>query len=144
MSSLFLIGTLAGSRVAVSSDQIESVVRIGDFVEVPGCSNAIAGLFALRSRVLTLIDCNYVVTALQQNCSHSALALVAEIGGCHYGFLVEKIEEVTVIDDDFRNQAIDPAENWAPFVSEIIRYDNQMLMVVDLEKLLTEPMSLAA
>jgi hypothetical protein len=56
MDDLKLIARIAGQDVALSAEAIESVVEIDAITPVPLAAAHIAGLAALRSRVLTLID----------------------------------------------------------------------------------------
>ena len=57
MSSLLLIVTIAGERVALSAGAVESVVELDTLIQVPRAPPHVAGLSTLRSRVLTVIDC---------------------------------------------------------------------------------------
>ena len=57
MNELLLIVTIAGSRVAFPAAKVESVVELDALSPVPRAAPHIAGLSALRSRVLTVIDC---------------------------------------------------------------------------------------
>ena len=69
MERLFLFATLAGTRIAVETSEVEAVVRLNDVSPVPGMGAHIAGLSALRSRGLNrgakhqrlkLIVCNVI------------------------------------------------------------------------------------
>ena len=57
MNELLLIVTIAGQRVALPADAVESVVELDTLIPVPRAAPHVAGLSALRSRVLTVIDC---------------------------------------------------------------------------------------
>ena len=61
MDKLYLVARIADTRVALRSRAINSVVTVGTPVEVPAAPPHVAGLFALRSRVFTLIDPHVVV-----------------------------------------------------------------------------------
>ena len=56
MSGLYLIAAIAGRLVAIDSNQVDSVVDIGEIIPVPLSSSEVRGLAALRSRVVTVID----------------------------------------------------------------------------------------
>src|SRR3546814_1121755 len=56
MNGLFLIAEIGGRAVAISADQIESVVDIGVVTPIPLADARVRGLAALRSRVVTVID----------------------------------------------------------------------------------------
>src|SRR3546814_17083395 len=56
MNGLFLIAEIGGRAVAISADQIESVVDIGVVTPIPLAEARVRGPAALRSRVVTLIN----------------------------------------------------------------------------------------
>src|ERR1044072_5860963 len=56
MAELLLIGRLAGRRIAFPADQVEGVVELEGITPAPCAAPHVAGLSALRSRVLTVID----------------------------------------------------------------------------------------
>ena len=56
MNELLLVVTIGGERVALPAVAVESVVELDTLIPVPRAAPHIAGLSALRSRVLTVID----------------------------------------------------------------------------------------
>ena len=96
-NALYLVADLAGSRVAIESGLVESVVHVPEIVPAPMSDPSIAGIFALRSRVLTLIDTQYLITGIQQRPEKGALSVVTEIAGHQYGLLVDKVHDRRVI-----------------------------------------------
>lgn len=57
MNSLFLIVTLAGRRIAIRAEDVHSVIELEHVTPIPLAPPFIAGLAALRSKALTVIDC---------------------------------------------------------------------------------------
>ena len=57
MAELLLIVRLAGRRIAFPAAEVEAVVELEGITPVPRAAAHVAGLSALRSRVLTVIDC---------------------------------------------------------------------------------------
>lgn len=94
MKELYLIAVIAGEQVAIPAEKIDSVVNVRESVPVPSAGPFIAGLFALRSRVLTLIDCQYFVTGEPAELTPGQPAIVVGIGGCSYGLLVDSVIDV--------------------------------------------------
>ena len=56
MAELLLIARLAGRRVAFPAAEVEAVVELEGMSPAPRAAPHVAGLSALRSRVLTVID----------------------------------------------------------------------------------------
>ena len=61
--TLYLVFELGGQRVAIASEIVDSVVHVTDIVPVPLAPPHIAGLAALRSRVITVGACPAVCSA---------------------------------------------------------------------------------
>ena len=61
--ALVLIAHLAGETVALDADVVGSVVEIERIAPVPRAAPHIAGLAALRSRVLTVIDARAAIAS---------------------------------------------------------------------------------
>ncbi len=135
MNQLFLLAEIAGVQIAIRSDNIESVVTVGEVVAVPRCDPVIAGLFALRSRVLTLVDCQYRISGDRAAIQKDALAIIATIGGQSFGLLVDKVFDVMTLAGDKVFPAMKLDEEWSLIVNELIDIDGRMVMVVDPERL---------
>lgn len=97
MNNLLLIVTIAGERVALPTAAVEGVVELDALIPVPRAAAHIAGLSALRSRVLTVIDCK---RALDLGATARAAdgttqeAVVIELDGHHYALQVDLVEDV--------------------------------------------------
>ena len=59
MNQLLLIVNIAGQMVALRADDVQSVIELDSLIAVPRAPAHIAGLSALRSRLLTVIDCHF-------------------------------------------------------------------------------------
>ena len=96
MNQLLLIVSIAGSRVALPAAEVESVVELDTLIAVPRAPAHIAGLSALRSRVLTVIDCKRSLdlgaTTFDPGGLHEAA--VVEVEGHHYALTVDAVEDV--------------------------------------------------
>ncbi|HEV7233386.1 MAG TPA: chemotaxis protein CheW [Sphingorhabdus sp.] len=144
MNALYLVAHIDGCRVAIESDRVESIVHVPDIIAVPRSDPSISGLFALRSRVLTLIDSQYVVTGKQRRLEKGCLAVVAEIGGHHYGLAVDRVEDVVSISAEDIETAINPAAHWKPIISETASVGGELVMILDPAKLVAGEQALAA
>ena len=96
MNELLLVVFIAGERVALPAAAVESVVELDTLIPVPRAAPHVAGLSALRSRVLTVIDC---VRSLELGSTASATqgiqeAAVVELDGHHYALIVDLVEDV--------------------------------------------------
>ena len=95
MNELLLIVTIAGSRVALPAAAVESVVELDALIPVPRAPAHVAGLSALRSRVLTVIDTLRSLELGESDCSNGIReAAVVELDGHHYALIVDVVEDV--------------------------------------------------
>jgi len=94
MNHLLLVATIAGSRVALPASAVEGVVELDALIPVPRAAPHIAGLSALRSRVLTVIDCRRSLELDPIDGPRVPEAVVAEVDGHHYALLVDQVEDV--------------------------------------------------
>ena len=140
---LYLIADLAGSRVAIESGLVESVVHVPDIVPAPMSDASIAGIFALRSRVLTLIDMQFLITGVQQVPRKGALAVITDIAGHQYGLLVDKVHDVVAINTDRAETNVVPPTVWARYVSQIATEDGALVMILNTTALVCGQAALA-
>jgi len=89
MSHLYLIAHVAGRSVAIDSDQVESVVDIGEVTAVPRAAGHIRGLAALRSRVVTVVD-TQAALGLEGGAA-AKRAVITHVDGHHYALLVDAL-----------------------------------------------------
>jgi purine-binding chemotaxis protein CheW len=140
MDNLYLVARIADTRVALRSAIIESVVTVGDIIPVPGAPPHVAGLFALRSRVLTLIDPHIVLGIAPTVILPGQRVIVVEIGGHGYALLADRIEDVCFIDAGESPAKGRLADGWGQLADSVIEHDGATLLVVDPACLVTLPM----
>ena len=91
MEQLYLLATLAGARIAVDASEVEAVVKLTEISPVPGMGVHVAGLSALRSRVLTIIDVAALIHGRATPADQRDLAIIANISGHSYGLMVDGV-----------------------------------------------------
>src|SRR3546814_11200086 len=95
MTELLLIIALAGQRVAIPAEDVEAVVEIEGLTPIPRAADHVAGLEALRSRGLTVIDCSASIW-LGRSCNDGQpQALAAQTEGHTYAPTVRSVAEAT-------------------------------------------------
>ncbi len=136
MPDLYLIAQVAGRAVAIESNQVESVVDIGEITAVPRVSSHIRGLAALRSRVVTVVD---TPAALGLPGSGGTLrrAIITVLDGHHYAMLVDALEDVTPFELQpigAGGSALDSA--WRAAGLGIVERDGEPVLAIDLHRLI--------
>ena len=93
MAELLLIARLAGRRIAIPANDVEAVVELEGITPAPGAADHVAGLSALRSRVLTVID-TVAALGLGRSGDQDREAIVVPSEGHTYALLVDEVEDV--------------------------------------------------
>jgi purine-binding chemotaxis protein CheW len=133
MAQLFLIAHVAGRAVAIDSDQVESVVDIGEITPVPMAARQVRGLAALRSRVVTVID---TCAALGlPSAAHSGRAVVTQVDGHHYAFVVEALEDVAAFEREPLGSAFVLELGWRAAGCGVVTRDGEPILIIDLRAL---------
>ena len=95
MNELLLIVSIGEQRVALPAVAVESVVELDTLIPVPRAPPHVAGLSALRSRVLTVIDClRSLELGVSDRSEGIREAAVVELDGHHYALIVDVVEDV--------------------------------------------------
>ena len=132
MEQLYLFACVAGTAIAVRTEEIEAVVRLSEISPVPGMPPHIAGLSALRSRVLTMIDVAALINGRPTARDSRVLAIIADISGHSYGLIVDSVSDICTVPGGelpLRGK-LDPA--WVPFGSAIIENAGEPHLLVSL------------
>jgi purine-binding chemotaxis protein CheW len=137
MNELLLIVTVGGSRVAFPAAAVESVVELDTLIPVPRAPAHVAGLSALRSRVLTVIDCMRSLELGETDCTDGIReAAVVEVEGHHYALIVDVVEDV--VESLSEPSAVRAAmgAGWERVSKGMVETEEGPLLLVDIEKLI--------
>jgi purine-binding chemotaxis protein CheW len=149
MNQLLLIVTIAGNRIALRASEVEAVVELDTLIPVPRAALHIAGLSALRSRVLTVIDCRRSLD-LGETLRTADLqdAVVVDFDGHNYALEVDTVEDVVdALGDPVALRAA-MAPGWERVALGMIETAVGPLLLVDIGALIAgpdqKPLSVAA
>ena len=134
MADLFLIARIAERPVAIASDQVDSVVDIGEIVPVPAADGRVRGLAALRSKVVTVIDTRAVLGLACADCSGRAVITVVD--GHYYAILVDALDDVTPCALLPLSGGIVLAEGWRAIGRGVVELDGEPVLAIDLHAMI--------
>ena len=142
MNELLLIVAIAGNRVAFPAARVESVVELDTLIPVPRAPAHLAGLSALRSRVLTVIDCRLSLELNPKPRPEGELLLeaaVVEIDGHFYALIVDAVEDVVeaLSDPVAVRGAMEPG--WQRVATGMVETEEGPLLLVDVAALVAGP-----
>ena len=143
MADLLLIVRLGGRRVAFPAADVEAVVELESIVAAPGAAPYVAGLSALRSRVVTVID---ALAALDLGRSSGKLreAIVVPSGGHPYALLVEGVEDVVEASAPPAPLRAPIGRGWDRVALGMAEAEGDLLLLIDPHRLIAGPAAQAA
>ena len=119
------------------------IVRVQDvfiperLTRVPLAPPEIAGVLNLRGRIVTLIDLRRRFGLGQRDDGEPVMAIGVESRAESYGLLIDSVGEVLKLDDAAREpNPINLDQRLARVSSGIYRLDGQLLIVVDVDRVL--------
>jgi purine-binding chemotaxis protein CheW len=142
MTTLLLIVRLGGERVALRASEVEGVVEIPSVTPVPGAAGHVAGLAALRSRVLTVIDCKASIGLLRHEDEKPRDAVVAVVDGHPYALLVDGVEDVVEAGAPSPLGSA-PGDGWSRVARASVEAEGDLLLLLDIAALIAGPAAVA-
>ena len=138
MDRSLLLVSIAGERAAVASEIIRSVVELDGITPVPQAPQHIAGLAALRSRAMTVVDCRRSLE-LPDAVEPVSLAVVVELDEFLYALVVDAVEEVVSFDTAPSEIRADLLTGWARAALGMVETSAGPALVLDPVKLIEGP-----
>jgi purine-binding chemotaxis protein CheW len=119
--------------------QVREVLRVNDITPVPGAPDYVLGIINLRGNVVTILDTRKRFGLAPKACDEDSRILIIECDEQIAGVLVDSVTEVVYL----RSSEIESAPNVtaddnARYIQGVHSRDNDLLILVDLNKLLTE------
>jgi purine-binding chemotaxis protein CheW len=133
MSHLYLVAQIAGRAVAIDSNQVESVVDIGEVTAVPRASRHVRGLAALRSRVVTVVDTQSALGL--SGGSEARRAVITRVDGHHYAMLVDALDDVAPFELLPLAGGVALDGMWRGAGRGIVERDGEPILAIDLASL---------
>ncbi|MBC7985438.1 MAG: chemotaxis protein CheW [Sphingomonadaceae bacterium] len=144
MGALYLVVEAGGERIALPAMTVDSVVEGVAVVRVPLAARHVAGLAALRSRVLTMIDVAAATGVEGLRESDKQSTVIIPIDGQLYGLLVEAVDDVVEVEGDIEPLRGGVAAGWAAASLGMIEIEGRATLVVDPGALVAGPIARAA
>lgn len=135
MSHLYLIAQIAGRAVAIDSDQVESVVDIGEVTAVPRAASHVRGLAALRSKVVTVVD-TQAALGLEPTGAEAKRAVITHVDGHHYALLVDALDDVAPFDLLPLANGVHLDQAWRQAGRGVVERDGEPILAIDLSSLI--------
>lgn len=129
---------LANETYGINVMQIQEVLRVTEIAPVPGAPGYVLGIINLRGNVVTVVDTRSKFGLMPKEVDDLSRIVIIESDGQVIGILVDSVAEVA----DVRMSEIESAPNVgndesARYIQGVCSRDGELLILVDLNKLLT-------
>ncbi|QLC24310.1 chemotaxis protein CheW [Parasphingopyxis algicola] len=144
MDKLYLIAEAGGSNFAIEADVVESVVTASEVIPVPLAEPRVAGVAALRSKVITVIDTMAVIDDRPASVEKGRSLVVVKVDDFLYGLAVDTVHDVRECSarPERLGAAFEPG--WRRISTGVIEIDDHAVAVVDPAALVLAPEAEAA
>ena len=143
MSALVVLASIAGRPVAIDTASVQSVVDLESIVSVPRTPDHVAGIAALRSRALTVIDMHVVVGASRLE-TVANRAIVVECDDHAYALLVENVSDVVRTTGDVQPIPGHLSRQWNRITAGLVETSAGPAILIDSRALLGDNPAQAA
>ncbi|WP_101760490.1 chemotaxis protein CheW [Oceanicoccus sp. KOV_DT_Chl] len=130
---------LDGETYGINVMQVQEVLRHTEIAAVPGAPAYVLGIINLRGNVVTVIDTRHRFALPSAEITDQTRIVIIEADNHVVGILVDAVAEVVYL----RQSEIETAPNVgnddsARFIQGVCNKNNQLLILVELDKLLTD------
>ena len=125
---------LGEEHFAVETERVQSITDIMGITKVPKAPSYIKGLINLRGSIKSLVDLNLLLDVSHGNEQNNIIILTVEDE--EIGISVDEVEEVLDIDEKSIQKLDKDNDKAQPYVKGILNYEDKLLTIIDIDKLL--------
>jgi len=130
---------LGDEKYGINVMQVQEVLRVSEIAPVPGAASYVLGILNLRGNVVTVIDTRARFGMISKELEDAARILIIESGDQVVGILVDCVSEVVYLrDSDVEATPNVGNEENSRFIQGVSNRDDELLILVDLNKLLND------
>jgi len=130
---------LENEKYGINVMQVQEVLRITEIAPVPGAPSYVLGIINLRGNVVTVIDTRSRFGLASVETDDSSRVVIIESEEQVVGILVDSVAEVVDLQpSDIETAPNVGTEESAKFIQGVASHDGELLILVDLNKLLND------
>jgi purine-binding chemotaxis protein CheW len=126
---------LENEKYGINVMQVQEVLRVTEIAPVPGAPSYVLGIINLRGNVVTVIDTRSRFGLGSAEMDDSTRIVIIEADEQVVGILVDSVAEVASEIETAPNVG---TEESAKFIQGVASHDDELLILVDLNKLLSD------
>jgi purine-binding chemotaxis protein CheW len=146
MNDLLVMAQIAGRRCAFHAHDVSSVIEVGTITPVPRAPDFIAGITAMRSQALTVIECRRAIGFDPERWALDNRAVVVTVADYSYALRVDAIEDITTAIGEPGHVPGGFGPEWSRVAAGMIETQAGPALLIDLPTLIAgrEPFGAAA
>lgn len=130
---------LGEETYGVNVMQVQEVLRVTEIAPVPGAPTYVLGIINLRGNVVTVLDTRKRFGMSPRNLDDSSRILIIESADNVVGLMVDSVSEVVYLRASEMEAAPNVGnEESSRFIQGVCNRNEELLILVELNKLLTE------
>ena len=133
----FVTMTIAGQLFGIPVLQVQDVLGHQRITRIPLAPPEVAGSLNLRGRIVTAIDVRLRLGLPGRDKGKPEMSIVVDLRGELYSLIVDAVGEVLSLStDDFERNPATLDARWREVSTGIYRLNNQLMVVLDVSRLL--------
>jgi purine-binding chemotaxis protein CheW len=138
-SLLQIVTFQVGTEVfALDILKVHEIIRFQQLTRVPNLPNYVEGVLNLRGKVIPVVGLRQRIGLERKEPTSTTKIIVASVKEDVLGFMVDSVSEVLRIGADTVEPAPRLGEGGQRYVSGVGKVNNQLLLLLDLDKLLNQ------
>ena len=130
---------LSGETYGVNVMQVQEVLRYTEIAPVPGAPDYVLGIINLRGNVVTVLDTRNRFSLQNGEVTDATRIVIVEADEHVVGLLVDSVAEVVYLrQSEIENPPNAGHEESARFIQGVCNKNDELLILVELEKILTD------
>lgn len=129
---------LDGETYGINVMQVQEVLRYSEIAPVPGAPPYVLGIINLRGNVVTVIDTRHRFGLADGEVTDNTRIVIIETDNHVIGIMVDSVAEVVYLNQSEIETAPNVGnEESAKFIQGVCHKNDELLILIDLNKLLT-------
>lgn len=120
---------------AINSKYVIEIINEFSITHLPCVPNFIKGIINLRGQIIPIMDMRLRLGRMEAEYSREACIVVIAVNAISIGLFVDRVSQMTDIEDD--QLSATPESHQEEFVKGIGRIDQEVYLMLDCERLLT-------
>lgn len=136
---------LAGQLVGIPVLSVHDVLNAQNITKIPLAPESVAGVLNLRGRIVTAIDLRRHLGFPPRDDESEYMSIVVEYRDEPYSLQIDEVGDVLSLPaDDMESNPVTLDDRLRVISDGVYRLDNDLMVILDVEKLLDHDMSTAA